>query len=355
MDNRIKKGIVCAEVIYDQLIDPNGLAKNYPIQAGDVAIFEVTEMGKHTHIQSAGRNLALAVGDRIMGAFGARYATNQLEGYVPESLTDEYHMLGGGGVIGILESSHAKYEKEGPTLLKMIGFAAYSTGTIVNTINEGTPKMKRFDGSGATKTKVILSLGSSMDSGKTTTAAFLCHGFAKKGKKAAYIKLTGTAYPKDKNLAFDMGACIAVDFVNYGYPSTYMRSEIELLNLYESLLGDVLKENPEYVVIEIADGLFQRETRMLLKNPVFMNTIHQVVFSAGDSMAAVQGLQTLDSWGFMPSALSGLFTASPLLIKEVKEFLYERQEILFMPILTLTDLALGKWPEMQKKFDLLQA
>lgn len=355
MENRIKKGIICAQVIFDQVIEPNELPRNYPIQAGDVAIFEVTEIGKHTQIQSVGRNMTLTVGDRIMGAFGARYATNQFEGYVPESLQEEYHMLGGGGVIGILESSHAKFEKEGPTRLKMIGFAASSAGTIINTINEAAPKLKRFDGTNASKTKVILSLGSSMDSGKTTTAAFLCHGFAKQGKKAAYIKLTGTAYPKDKNLAYDMGACIAVDFVKYGFPSTYLRSEIELLNLYESLLGDVLTQNPEYVVIEIADGVFQRETRMLLKNPVFMNTVHQVVFSAGDSLAAVQGLETLKSWGIMPSALSGLFTASPLLIKEVKEFLYETQEILYMPILNLEDLASGKWPVMQNKLGLLQA
>lgn len=355
MENRIKKGIICSQVIYDQLIEPSKLPKNHPIKAGDVAIFEVTEIGKHTQIQAAERNMTLAIGDQIMGAFGARYATNQFEGYVPESLTDEYHMLGGGGVIGILESSHAKFEKEGPTRLKMIGFAALSAGTIINTIHVGTPNMKHFDGSNASKTKVILSLGSSMDSGKTTTAAFLCHGFAKQGKKAAYVKLTGTAYPKDRNLAEDMGACIAIDFTKYGFPSTYMRSEIELLNLYESLIGDVLAQNPEYVVVEIADGIFQRETRMLLRNPVFMNTVHQVVFSAGDSLAAAQGIQTLTNWGIMPAALSGLFTASPLLIKETKEFLSEIPEFLHIPILNLEDLTLGKWPILQDKLDLLQA
>lgn len=355
MENRIKKGIICAQVVYDRLIEPCELPTNYPIKAGDVAVFEVLELGKHTQIQSAGRNLTLAIGDKIMGAFGARYATNQFEGYVPSGQTEEYHMLGGGGVIGVLESSHSKFEKEGPTRLKMIGFAASSAGTIINTINEGAPKLKRFDGSNSAKTKVILSLGSSMDSGKTTTAAFICHGFAKQNKKAAYIKLTGTAYPKDKNLAYDMGACIALDFAKYGFPSTYLRSEIELLNLYESLLSDVMVQHPEYVVVEIADGLFQRETRMLLKNPVFMSTVHQVAFSAGDSLAAAQGIHTLESWGIMPAALSGLFTASPLLIKEVKEYLYEQQDILFMPILNLEDLALGKWPIIHEKFNLLQA
>lgn len=355
METRIKKRIICATVNHSSLIIPNELPSNFPIKAGDVAIFEVIELGKHTQIQTAGRNMTLAIGDHIMGAFGARYATNQFEGYVPDTIQPEYHILGGGGVIGILESSHSKFEKEGPTRLRMVGFCSDSHGQVINTIRDAAPRLKRFDGTNASKTKVILSLGSSMDSGKTTTAAYLCHGFAKQGKKAAYIKLTGTAYPKDRNLAYDMGACVAIDFVKYGFPSTYMRDEIELLNLYETLLGDVLIHEPDYVVVEIADGLFQRETRMLLRNQVFMDTVYQVVFSAGDSLAAIQGVQTLSSWGVMPSALSGLFTASPLLIREVKESLYERYDLLFVPILNLEDLAMGKWPVVIEGMMRLQA
>ncbi|WP_187174115.1 DUF1611 domain-containing protein [Algoriphagus sp. AK58] len=355
MKNRIKKGMTCAQVSMDYFIPTHELPEDLRLSAGDVALFEVTHLGKHTQIQSAGRNLTLALGDQIMAVFGARYATNQFEGYVPETLQEHYHILGGGGVVGILESSHSKFETEGPTQLKMLGMVTDSSGQILNTIQVGQPHLSKFDGTAASKTKVILSLGSSMDSGKTTTAAFLCHGFAQQGINAAYIKLTGTAYPKDRNLAYDLGAITAVDFTKYGYPSTYLISEQELLNLYESLLAEVLPFQPEYVVIEIADGIFQRETRMLLRNPVFMSTVHQVVFSAGDSLSAVQGVQTLNQWGIMPSALSGLFTASPLLIKEVKEFLYERQELLFLPILNLEDLSAGKWPMVKENFSQLQA
>lgn len=355
MENRIKKGMICSQVTPVQFIAQNQLSHAYKIKAGDVAIFEVIELGKHTQIQSVGRNLTLTPGDQIMGAFGARYATNQFEGYVPETFQDEYHILGGGGVIGILASSHSKYEDEGPTRLRLISFVGDENGQVINTIDKNLPKIKSFTGLAASQTKVILSLGSSMDSGKTTTAAYLCHGFAKQGKKAAYVKLTGTAYPKDKNLAYDLGACRAVDFSKYGYPSTYLRSEMEILNLYETLLTDVLVDAPEYVVVEIADGIFQRETRMLLRSHVFMNSVHQIVFSAGDSLAAAQGVQTLNHWGIMPAALSGLFTASPLLIQEVKEYLFENQELLFMPILTLEDLALGKWPRLAEGMHLLQA
>jgi hypothetical protein len=57
----------------------------------------------------------------------------------------------------------------------------------------------------------------------------------------------------------------------------------------------------------------------------------------------------------MPTALSGLFTASPLLIKEVNEFLLEEMSLLYMPVLTLEDLAKGKWPRIQSTLSQLQA
>ena len=50
-----------------------------------------------------------------------------------------------------------------------------------------------------------------------------------------------------------------------------------------------------------------------------MNTVDGVIFSAGDSLSALHGIQTLREIGIIPLALAGLFTASPLLIQEVEE------------------------------------
>jgi hypothetical protein len=48
-----------------------------------------------------------------------------------------------------------------------------------------------------------------------------------------------------------------------------------------------------------------------------MKTVYNVVFSCGDSLAALQGLKMLDEMGIEPAAISGRFTMSPLLIQEV--------------------------------------
>lgn len=318
MENRIKRTYICKDVNAHK-IDPE-IPYNYTAVAGDVAVFEVLRIGKHRNVQGdSKRNTAIVPGDKIMAAFGTRYATEQFEGYLPENINQELHILGAGGTVGVLASMHCKFKDIGPTTLRFIGFAKDHYGNIINTKKIKEKEQVKFTGAAAAATKVILSLGSSMDSGKTTSAAYLVHGLKKAGYKVAYIKLTGTVYTKDADLASDLGADIVSDFGDFGFPSTYMCDEEELLNLYESVLSKVLIKNPDYVIMEIADGLYERETKMLLTSSIFKQTIEAVIFSAGDSLAAINGVSTLHSWGLFPSALSGLFTASPLLMREVKE------------------------------------
>lgn len=333
MKTRIKKTYICRQV--DNWNLQTGISDNYHPQVGDVGVFEVLHIGKHRNVQSdSKRNVTIIEGDHIMAAFGTRYATAQFEGYVPGHVNQELHILGAGGTIGVIESMHYKYEDVGPTKLRIVGLAVDQKGKVVNTKQLMQREMIPFSGAAASATNVILSLGSSMDSGKTTSAAYLVHGLKKAGLKVAYIKLTGTVYTKDCDLASDLGADIVADFSDYGFPSTYMCNEEELLSLYETLLAKVLHHRPDYVVMEIADGLYERETKMLLTSHHVISTIDGVMFSAGDSLAAITGIQLLNRWGVNPTLLSGLLTASPLLIREVKENTN-------VPVFTIEELANG--------------
>lgn len=332
--SRIKKTYICRNVDNYELL--TNISANYCPQVGDVAIFEIVSIGKHRSVQGeTKRNISLVATDQIMAAFGTRYATAQFEGYVPDHVNQELHILGGGGTVGVVTSMHDKFENIGPTKLRIVGLAVDRKGKVINTKKIAQRKMIAFTGAAASVTKVILSLGSSMDSGKTTSAAYLVHGLKKAGMNVAFIKLTGTAYTKDIDLGYDMGADVVADFSDFGFPSTYMCEETELLDLYESLLAKVLPYRPDYVVMEIADGLYERETKMLLNNSEFIASVEDVIFSAGDSLAAINGIELLKRWGIYPRAISGLFTASPLLIKEVAE----NTEV---PIFTINDLAYGR-------------
>lgn len=330
---RIKKTYVCRNVSDYNLLTE--IPHNYVLQFGDVGLFEVLEIGKHSRVQADTKlNATIIEGDVIMAAFGTRYATAQIEGYMPENLDQELHILGAGGTVGVVSSMHTNYEKIGPTRLRLIGLATDMQGKVINTRKLEERRMTRFSANSAAKAKVILSLGSSMDSGKTTSAAYLVHGLKKEGKNVAYIKLTGTIYSKDADLAYDLGADVSTDFGEFGFPSTYMCSEKELLDLYASLLALVMPSSPDYIVMEIADGLYERETKMLLSHEGFVSTIDGVMFSAGDSLAAIQGINLLNNWGIYPDCISGLFTTSPLLIREV-------MENTFVPVYTIQELAHG--------------
>jgi hypothetical protein len=332
MEKRIKKTLICADVANFN-IDQFKTRTHVP-QVGDVAVFEVKSIGKHKQVQAADkRNAAIMPGDLIMAAFGTRYATAQFEGYVPEEVMDEYHILGAGGTIGIVHSMNAQFT--GPTTLRMVGYATDENYRIINTKQQKAKQMIPFAGAAHKNgAKVIVSIGSSMDSGKTTTAGYLVKGFKNAGKKAVFIKLTGTIYSKDCDFAFDMGADVSIDFGAFGFPSTFLCTTQELLDLHESLIQQVSHVNPDYIVIEIADGIYQRETKMLLTNPAFMDTVNEVVFSCGDSLSAVHGVGLLKNMDIQPLALSGLMTASPLLVTEAKEHID-------IPVFTIDEIAKG--------------
>ncbi|MEM6262960.1 MAG: hypothetical protein AAGI38_10665 [Bacteroidota bacterium] len=351
MKTNIKKTIACKGINQFQINE--FLTTTHLPKAGDVAIFEVLSLGKHKRIQATdGKARYIFPGDRIMAAFGNRYASAQFEGYLPSGIQTEFHILGMGGAIGLVESTHSKFRSVGPTRLRLIGYATDEKGVINTKYYYHKGKwFNREESLAQMSSKIILSIGSSMDSGKTTTAGYLCRGIKQAGKRVAFIKLTGTVYSKDADFARDCGADLSLDFSHFGYPSTYMEDLPELMKLYENLLHAASAISPEYIVVEIADGIMQRETKALLTHPGFMGSIHQVIFSCGDSLAASGGMSTLSAYNITPLALAGLFTASPLMIQEVKDFCA-------LPVLTLADLAkpeilnllAGTSPERKRTF-----
>ncbi|MBK9686683.1 MAG: hypothetical protein IPO65_02570 [Saprospiraceae bacterium] len=129
----VKKSFVCRNV-NDYHINTL-LAQHHLPSAGDVAIFEVLNLGKHIRIQTdTEKNRSIFQGDFIMMAFGSRYATSQLHGLLPSETKEVYHILGQGGVCGIIENMNQQYEAVGPTELRLIGYAVNKNNEVINTI-----------------------------------------------------------------------------------------------------------------------------------------------------------------------------------------------------------------------------
>jgi hypothetical protein len=278
-------------------------------EPGDIVLARLEKIGKNTRLELAsGRTSNLHPGDLLAVTFGNRYASEQFEGYArSEDVCCD--LLSMGGVCGLVKTKHAAVPE--PSKLRLLGALGDEHGRPL--------RLRDFALSPVPTSQwpsVLVVCGSAMDTGKTHTVSRLILGLRAQGQRVAAIKLTGTATGRDRWKALDTGACVALDFVDGGYPSTYLCSLRELLDLHRTLLSQATLHGAEWVVIEIADGLLQRETAALLDSPEFRRTVDAWVFTTGDPLAAVGGLRTLAAHGITPLVISGLISMSPLAMQE---------------------------------------
>jgi hypothetical protein len=282
-------------------------------QIGDLVVAEVLSLGKHTAIEnreSVRENIF--PGDLIVGAFGNRYATDQFEGYVPDGRASFCDLLSIGGVCGNVVSRHVAMVS--PTKLRIHGMVCDQDGQVVNQHQFGL-QPRSSEGSG----EVILVVGSSMNAGKTTVVGTLARALSRAGYRVAAAKLTGTAASKDTRFFASSGARPVLDFTDAGYPSTYMLGIDDLVQMHGTLLTHLSAASPDYIIIEIADGIFQRETKLLLEHPKFLATVDHVFFAANDSLSALTGQRFAAEHDLPLRAIAGRVSMSPLATREAED------------------------------------
>ncbi len=284
--------------------------------AGDLVLAQVEALGHHKrlHTVSGGRK-NLFVGDRVIVAYGDRYAPNQFEARVPRDLRD-CDLAAGGGLAARVVSQHDRI-RGAATRLHPLGLIASDPEAPPLNL-AGFALEPRRDGDHALP-PVLAVVGTSMDAGKTTAAAHLVRGLHRHGHRVGYAKVTGTAAAGDPGLLRDAGASVVLDFTDAGHASTYRLPIGAVVAVFEDLLLHLAAAGVDSIVVEVADGLLQRETEGLLQSEAFRTRVDGIVFAAGDSLGAVGGVQWLRDRGLPVTALSGRLTTSPLQIRETVE------------------------------------
>jgi hypothetical protein len=289
------------------------LGRQYAPEVGNLLLARVAQVGHHSRIELAdGRRSRLYVGDEVMVCYGHRYAPDQYGIRVPANM-QRCALATSGGVAGELENQHDAVGK--PTQLQPIGLIGDARGVPLNLSQFSIPRV----GSCPITVPVFAVLGSSMNSGKTTTAACTVHGLTKAGLRVAASKMTGTGSGADYWHMLDAGAVAVRDFSDYGLPSTYRVDIDTLQRMFFSVLAELQRSAPDAIVIEISDGLFQRETAMILQAPWFRETVDRILFAAPDAMSLVTGVEIARRHGLRVAALSGLISRSPLAMREASE------------------------------------
>lgn len=272
---------------------------------GDLILGRVMEIGKHKGIQLiSGRRSELFPGDLVVLPCAARYAPDQFEG-TAEIDPAGADMLAGGGCLGKVRARNERVRP--PTRVLPLGRLANAEGKAVNLADFALPRATR-----PSRIPVIAVLGTAMNSGKTLATARLGYGLRQAGLRVATLKATGTGSFGDFNEYEDTGVSYVGDFTDAGMATTYMLPLARIKDGIERLLADAEAHQCDVAVMEVADGLFQRETAALIADCDFRRRIHGIVFACGDAVAASGGVMELRRIGCEPSALTGMLSCSPM-------------------------------------------
>lgn len=279
--------------------------------AGDLVLARVVKLGEHARLQDpTGRRVSLYVGDEIVVAYGNRYAPDQFEALVPEDLS-ECHLVASGGIAARALTRRAGVKA--PTSIKPLGLLADASGAVLNLQRNRLPVIR-----GAQKrARVTAVVGTAMNAGKTTCAAHIIKGLVRAGERVAAAKVTGTGAGNDLFMYRDAGACVALDFTDAGHASTFCLAQADVVACFTTLLAHS-QDAAAHVVIEVADGLLQRETAALLQSTDYSAWVDTTIFCAGDALGAVAGVDWLEQRGITVAAVSGLLSASPLASAEAR-------------------------------------
>ncbi len=288
------------------------LSEGVQPRAGDVVLARIDALGQHDRLQDVhGRRVSLYVGDEVVVVYGNRYAPSQFEALVPQDL-GPCQLAAGGGIAARVIAANARMVE--PTALSPIGILADASGGKLNLASTAlAPRALP-----TAFPPVLAVLGTSMDSGKTTSAAALVRGFTRMGLRVGAAKVTGTGASADPFLFIDSGAAEVLDFLDAGFATTYLAPPEAIERATATLIGHLAERQVDMIVVEVADGILQRETRRLMESQFSRHAFQGVLFAAADALGAAEGVRWLQEQRHRVVAATGLMTASPLARREAE-------------------------------------
>lgn len=308
---RIKPSFATRRVAFADLCLLDTAASD--LASGDLLLARVDKPGHHKQIERPdGRKALMLPGDEILIVAGSRYAPDQFEAFAP-STVGPAHLVAAGGICGVVVAAHNA--TRAPTEVTILGAVCREAGQRIRLSDYAVRAEPSADIPGV---PAIAVCGTAMNAGKTTTLASLVRGYALAGLKVAAIKITGTGAGGDLWSFHDAGAHLVRDFTDAGFATTYREPVERILEGARRLVAEARAAGAEVILLEIADGLHQRETAELMRSVPLRQMVTGVVFAASDAMGAEAGSDWLRDAGHRVLALSGKMTASPLAIREAE-------------------------------------
>lgn len=268
---------------------------------GDYAVGEVTLAPRSTTVElTSGRMIEVAVGDWIAGALGIRAATLEAVGSWQEMQDDRsMQLMTAAGLLGRVTSQSTFINK--PIDLVYRGHVVRS-GKKVSMCDFVPPTPPD---AAPLKCPVLLLIGTSMSSGKTTSARVIIRRLKRMGLRVAGAKLTGAGRYRDILTMSDAGAETIYDFVDAGLPSTVC-DESTYRSALNHLLSRIAHDNPDVLVAEAgASPLEPYNGDVALAG--IRDLVRCTVLCASDPYAVVG---VTKGFGFEPDLVAGVATST---------------------------------------------
>ncbi len=300
-------------------------------RAGDLLLARIVDLEQDKQLDlPSGRKSHLFVGEEVVVCYGNTYVPEQFEAVVPHSL-EVCSLVASGGIAAKMLSFHDQMRM--PTSIQPIGLLGNSDGQRINlaqfSLAQTAPERQK-------RPFTLAVVGSGMNAGQTTASAHLVRGLNRSGLTVGAAKITGAGSGQYVWHMLDAGARQAIDFTHAGLPSTYMVSEDEVQRVFSTLTGELSRYGIDVIVLDIADGLYQKETSALLKSQLIRESVDSIIFTAADAMGAVAGVHWLQEKSLPVVAISGSLTDSPLALREA-------QCITELPVLDREGLTSTNW------------
>ena len=274
---------------------------------GDYVVGEVTQTSPSRKIElETGRMIEVSIGDHVVGAFGLRAATLESVGSWQDIPFDgRMHAMTAAGLIGTV-TSRSSFVGE-PIHLLYRGHVTRDGRKVSMTDFVAPMPTTKLE------CPVVLLIGTSMSSGKTTSAKVIIRRLKKMGMKVVGAKFTGAGRYRDVLSMSDAGADAVFDFVDAGLPSTVCEQDV-YQQAFDALIARIAESKPEVVVAEAGASPIepyngQVAVQGLSHGPRF------TVLCASDPYSVIG---VTKGFGFQPDLVTGVCTSTSAGVQVVR-------------------------------------
>lgn len=289
----------------------------------------------------SGRMSKIKKGDILAVALGSRMALQGFVGHLPKSLKvdDVIHLLNFGGVAGVCTSANIQEVGE-PLRVRVLG-GIVRKGKLLN-----IGQASKFKPVSNMKSDValIITTGTSMDSGKTTVAIEITKTLTRMGVKLAGAKLTGVGAQRDLFKMCDYGVYESVSFTDCGITSTANMPDDQMVDVAKGAIEHLSKSNPDAIMVEFGDGFMGKYgVNAILKDPQIQANVRFHIGCARDPVGAIGLANACENLGLPLDVISGPVTDNKVGQDILKEQLGVLTYNAFNPSNEWLDLMIARW------------